>query len=118
VLPKLGCPAITYGVVERAEVGASLVERHAGEQTFLLTAGNEAVPVRTRIIGDHHLANCLAAAAVGLVFGAELTAINAFPAGSTASTAASRSRFTSIVRIRPTGWRPCSAPSARSLAGG
>ena len=75
LLTKLECPAITFGMEKPAEVMASLIERCPSEQTFLLTAGNEAVPVRTRIIGDQHIANCLAAAAAGLVYGAELTAI-------------------------------------------
>ena len=75
VLPHLQSPVITFGMRERAEVSATVIERHPGEQTFLLTAGNEAVPVRTRMIGDHHVENCLAAAAVGLVFGADLTVI-------------------------------------------
>jgi UDP-N-acetylmuramoyl-L-alanyl-D-glutamate--2,6-diaminopimelate ligase len=75
LLPKLTCPVITFGITERAEISATVVERHPGEQTFLIMAGNEAVPVRTRMIGDHHVANCLAAAAVGLIFGADLTTI-------------------------------------------
>jgi UDP-N-acetylmuramoyl-L-alanyl-D-glutamate--2,6-diaminopimelate ligase len=75
LLPKIECPAITFGMNQPAEVMGSVIERCPSEQTFLLTAGNEAVPVRTRIIGDQHIANCLAAAAVGLVYGAELTVI-------------------------------------------
>jgi UDP-N-acetylmuramoyl-L-alanyl-D-glutamate--2,6-diaminopimelate ligase len=75
LLPKLDCPALTFGMQQPAEVMASVVERCPSEQTFVLTAGNEAVPVRTRIIGDPHVANCLAAAAIGLVYGAELTVI-------------------------------------------
>ena len=75
LMAKLDCPAITFGIQQSAEVMGSIIERCPSEQTFLLTAGNEAVPVRTRMIGDHHLANCLAAAAVGLVYGADLTVI-------------------------------------------
>jgi UDP-N-acetylmuramoyl-L-alanyl-D-glutamate--2,6-diaminopimelate ligase len=51
------------------------VERHASEQTFLISAGDEAAPVRTRMIGDHHVANCLAATALGLALGLELETI-------------------------------------------
>jgi UDP-N-acetylmuramoyl-L-alanyl-D-glutamate--2,6-diaminopimelate ligase len=58
-----------------ADVTAQVLERSICEQTFLLTAGNEAVPVRTRMIGDHHVSNCLAAAAVGLSLGIDLPAI-------------------------------------------
>ncbi|MCE9548641.1 MAG: UDP-N-acetylmuramoyl-L-alanyl-D-glutamate--2,6-diaminopimelate ligase [Planctomycetia bacterium] len=66
---------LTYGLEQDAEVTAYVVERHASEQTFLLFAGGQSVPVRTRIIGDHHVANCLAAATVGLVYGIDLATI-------------------------------------------
>lgn len=75
LLPKLTCPVITIGRREPAEVMAQILERHRSEQTFLLTAGNETVPVRTRMIGYHHIDNCLAATAVGLVLGIPLTTI-------------------------------------------
>ncbi len=75
VLPKLNCPVITVGQRQPAEVTAHVLERHASEQTFLLQAGNESIPVRTHMIGDAHVSNCLAAAAVGLVMGIELTTI-------------------------------------------
>ena len=52
-----------------------MVERHRSEQTFLLEAGHETVPVRTRMIGDHHVTNCLLAAAVGLIYGVDLAAV-------------------------------------------
>jgi UDP-N-acetylmuramoyl-L-alanyl-D-glutamate--2,6-diaminopimelate ligase len=58
-----------------AELNATVIERHAGEQTFLLTAGNETAAVQTRMIGDHHVHNCLCAAAVGLVAGLDLTTV-------------------------------------------
>ena len=51
------------------------VEQFASEQTFLLTAGNDTVPVRTRMIGTHHIYNCLTAAAVGLTYGIDLMAV-------------------------------------------
>jgi UDP-N-acetylmuramoyl-L-alanyl-D-glutamate--2,6-diaminopimelate ligase len=75
LLPKLACPTITFGIQNSAEVMASVVERHPGEQVFVLTAGCDAVPVRTRMIGDQHIESCLAAAAVGLVYGIDLTDI-------------------------------------------
>lgn len=71
----LGCPVLTVGIRAAAEVGAVLVERHTSEQMFLLTAGSDTVPVRTKMIGDHHIYHCLEAAAVGLAYGIELTAI-------------------------------------------
>jgi UDP-N-acetylmuramoyl-L-alanyl-D-glutamate--2,6-diaminopimelate ligase len=75
ILPKLNAPVITVGQREQAEIMANVIERHASEQTFLLMAGNETVPVRTQIIGDHHVSNCLAAAAVGLVMGIDLATV-------------------------------------------
>jgi UDP-N-acetylmuramoyl-L-alanyl-D-glutamate--2,6-diaminopimelate ligase len=68
-------PALTVGMNSPAEVTAQLIDRSASEQTFLLSAGSETVPVRTRMIGDHHIANCLVAAAVGLVYGIDLADI-------------------------------------------
>ncbi|HEY2827528.1 MAG TPA: UDP-N-acetylmuramoyl-L-alanyl-D-glutamate--2,6-diaminopimelate ligase [Pirellulales bacterium] len=68
-------PALTIGIENSAEVTASIVERHLSEQMFLLQAGSETVPVRTRIIGDGHVYNCLMAAAVGLLHGISLTDI-------------------------------------------
>jgi UDP-N-acetylmuramoyl-L-alanyl-D-glutamate--2,6-diaminopimelate ligase len=56
-------------------VTATILERSSGEQTFYLEAGSDCVPVRTRMIGDHHLYNCLAAAAVGLLNGLSLATI-------------------------------------------
>jgi UDP-N-acetylmuramoyl-L-alanyl-D-glutamate--2,6-diaminopimelate ligase len=72
---SLECPLITVGVRSPAEMNATVVERSVGEQTFLLSAGSETVAVRTRLIGDHHVHNCLSAAAIGLVLGIELPAI-------------------------------------------
>ncbi|GAB6166961.1 UDP-N-acetylmuramoyl-L-alanyl-D-glutamate--2,6-diaminopimelate ligase [Thermostilla marina] len=61
--------ALSVGIDAPAEITGTEVERHLGEETFLLTAGWETFPVRTRLMGRHHIHNCLAAAAVGLVYG-------------------------------------------------
>ena len=74
-LAKLDHPVLTIGMHTAAELTATVIERHKSEQTFLLTAGNETVPVRTAMIGDHHVYNCLAAAAVGLVSGIDLPTV-------------------------------------------
>lgn len=71
----LGCPVLTVGIRAAAEVGAVPVEQHLSEQTFLLTAGSDTVPVRTRMIGEHHIYHCLEATAVALAYGIELTTI-------------------------------------------
>ena len=74
-LAKLDHPVLTIGMHSAAELTATVIERHKSEQTFLLTAGNETVPVCTPMIGDHHVYNCLAAAAVGLVSGIDLPTV-------------------------------------------
>lgn len=74
-LPLLPGRVITVGLHREADLTATLVERFKSEQTFLLTAGRVSMPVRTAMIGDHHLANCLMAAAVGVAEGVELTAV-------------------------------------------
>jgi UDP-N-acetylmuramoyl-L-alanyl-D-glutamate--2,6-diaminopimelate ligase len=74
-LRRLEGPALTVGIQNAAEITAIPVEQFASEQTFLLCAGSETVPVRTQMIGTHHIYNCLTAAAVGLAYGIELTTI-------------------------------------------
>ena len=75
VLRDLDRPVLTFGMRAPAELSALVVERHAGEQTFLITAGMETVAVQTRMFGDHHVYNCLAAAAIGLAVGLDLTTV-------------------------------------------
>lgn len=74
-LSEIDNPVLTIGMHTAAELTATVIERFPSEQTFLLCAGNETVPVRTAMIGDHHVYNCLAAAAVGLVSGIDLTTV-------------------------------------------
>jgi UDP-N-acetylmuramoyl-L-alanyl-D-glutamate--2,6-diaminopimelate ligase len=68
-------PVLTVGIEQPAEFTATVVERFAAEQSFLLTAAAHTVPVRTRMIGDHHISNCLLAAAVGAAYGIDLPTI-------------------------------------------
>ncbi len=68
-------PALSFGLNAEADVSGELVERYRSEQTFLLMAGTDTIPVRTRMIGDSHVSNCLAAAAVGLTLGIDLGTI-------------------------------------------
>lgn len=68
-------PALTTGVHQPAEITATPLDRCRSEQTFLLTAGSETIPVRTRMIGTHHVYNCLAATAVGLAYGIDLATV-------------------------------------------
>jgi UDP-N-acetylmuramoyl-L-alanyl-D-glutamate--2,6-diaminopimelate ligase len=74
-LRRLDGPALSVGIHSEAEITATPLEQFPSEQTFLLNAGSETVPVRTRMIGTHHVYNCLTAAAVGLAYGIELTTI-------------------------------------------
>jgi len=68
-------PVLTVGMHSAAEISASVIERFVSEQTFLLSAGSETLPVRTRMIGTHHVYNCLVAAAVGLAYGVDLATV-------------------------------------------
>jgi len=74
-LTHLDGPVLTVGIEQAAEISAVPLEQFLAEQTFLIVAGSEAIPVRTRMIGRHHIHNCLVAAAVGLVYGIELPTI-------------------------------------------
>ena len=74
-LKEMDGPVLTIGIDSPAEVTAILVGRSLSEQTFLLSAGSETVPVRTRMIGTHHMYNCLVAAAVGLTYGIDLVTV-------------------------------------------
>jgi len=75
LLSKLDVPVMTAAIHADAEVSAALVERHASEQTVLLTAGNDMIPLRTRMIGDQHTSNCLLAAATALALGVDLATV-------------------------------------------
>jgi len=74
-LPDICGPVLTVGIRSAAEISATVIERYVSEQTFLLTAGSETIPVRTRMIGTHHVYNCLVAAAVGLAYGVDLATV-------------------------------------------
>jgi UDP-N-acetylmuramoyl-L-alanyl-D-glutamate--2,6-diaminopimelate ligase len=75
MLATIKAPCLTYALHAEADVSASVLERFVSEQTFLLSAGDETAPVRTRMIGDPHVSNCLAAACVGLAAGFDLATI-------------------------------------------
>ena len=66
---------LTYGLGSQAEIRAQIIERHGNEQVFVLTAGSESTAVRTTIVGEHHVSNCLAAAALALTYGVNLPTI-------------------------------------------
>ena len=75
LLDEVDCPTLTIGMKQPAELSAKIIERNINEQVFLLEAGNDTAVVRTGIVGDHHVYNCLAAAAAALARGVSLTQI-------------------------------------------
>jgi UDP-N-acetylmuramoyl-L-alanyl-D-glutamate--2,6-diaminopimelate ligase len=75
LLAEIESNCLTYAIHSEADITANVIERHMSEQTFLLSAGDDCFPVRTRIIGDQHVSNCLAAAATGITLGLDLETI-------------------------------------------
>lgn len=75
LLDKINHPTLTVGIKQDASVMAKVLQRSNSDQVFMITAGNESVVVRTAMIGDTHVYNCLAAAAVGLTLGIHLQTI-------------------------------------------
>lgn len=73
--PLIPGGVLSFGIQRPADISATLLERCKSEQTFLITAGSATATVRTAMIGDHHLANCLAATAVALAEGIDLPTI-------------------------------------------
>ena len=76
-LAELDAASLTYGLDERAQITADIIQRSTCETVFVLVAGCESAAVRTTIVGDAHVSNCLAAAAVALAHGVDLQTIAA-----------------------------------------
>jgi UDP-N-acetylmuramoyl-L-alanyl-D-glutamate--2,6-diaminopimelate ligase len=74
-LAELDAPSLTYGLNDQAQIAADIVEQNACETVFVLAAGADSAAIRTTIIGEHHVSNCLAAAATALAHGIELQTI-------------------------------------------
>ena len=72
ILPLIDHPVLTVGVRNPCEVAGMSIDRNIGDQTFLITAGNETVPLSTKMIGDENLYNCLTATALGIGLGIDL----------------------------------------------
>ena len=68
-------PVLTYGLADTADITALPTEQYVNEQTFILICGDETAAVRTKLIGEAHVQNCLAAAAIAKVYGVSLTDI-------------------------------------------
>ncbi|MDO4569641.1 MAG: UDP-N-acetylmuramyl-tripeptide synthetase [Planctomycetia bacterium] len=65
----LDIPILTYGLHNSADVSGAIIEQGTSEQTLLVSAGDQTAPLRTRIVGNHYIYDCLAAIAVGLRLG-------------------------------------------------
>jgi UDP-N-acetylmuramoyl-L-alanyl-D-glutamate--2,6-diaminopimelate ligase len=74
-LDSLKGPVLTYGLGPQAEISGSIVQQNSGEQLFIISAGSDSVAVRTTIVGEHHITNCLGAAATALSYGIDLSTI-------------------------------------------
>ncbi len=70
-------PALTFGTKGQAEVTGQVISEHSNELEFTISAGNQTVAIRTSMIGEHHVSNCLAAATVALSHGIDLQTIAA-----------------------------------------
>lgn len=75
ILAEYDGPALTFGLHHPADVSAMVVERHVNEQLFLLTIGDQSAAVRSKVVGETHIQNCLAAAAIATVYGVSLVDI-------------------------------------------
>ena len=74
-LASLKQPTLTTAIKDDAQLTATVIDRCASEQTFLIHAGHQSIPVRTQITGDAHIHYCLQAAATSLAAGLELPLI-------------------------------------------
>ncbi len=75
MLSELNHPALTFGLRLPAEITANVITQHVNEQMFVLSAGDDSVGVRSEMIGDHAVYNCLTAAAMALAYGVDLSAV-------------------------------------------
>ncbi len=66
---------VWFGQHDDADVRASDVDGRADGTSFVLHARGEALPIRFGVLGEHHVANALAATAVGLELGLPLADI-------------------------------------------
>lgn len=66
ILPLIEYPVLTVGIRDIAEVTGTIIETNRGEQTFLVNAGSEVVPVRSRMIGRENVYNSLIAFALAI----------------------------------------------------
>lgn len=75
LLDQFHGPALSVGIDSPCEISATPLEQFISEQTFLLSAGDESVPVRTPLVGRHNIYNCLVAAAIASIYDVDLPTI-------------------------------------------
>ena len=73
----LGVKRVIFGQGAGAQVRAADIEIRGGCAHFDLVAGSHRAPVTLRILGEHQIANALAAAAIGLEVGMSVDAVAA-----------------------------------------
>lgn len=92
-------PVLLFGQADDAEVRASDVHSDSrGRARFRLHAGGESADVALRLVGEHHVTNALAAAAVAWRCGLAVTDV-----AQVLSTTEARSRWRMEVTERPDG---------------
>ncbi len=74
-LASLDQPTLTTAIQDDAQLTATVIDRCASEQTFLIHAGHQSISVRTQITGNCHIQHCLQATATGLAAGLPLPLI-------------------------------------------
>ncbi|HTG00300.1 MAG TPA: UDP-N-acetylmuramoyl-tripeptide--D-alanyl-D-alanine ligase [Nitrospirota bacterium] len=72
---KFNGPIVTFGMEKDADVRAVRIVPGFDHIDFTITARNESVDVRLRMVGNHNIANALAAAAAALAMGIPLDAV-------------------------------------------
>ena len=69
-------PILTVGVrPTNSLIAGTPVERTRGEQTFYISAGSDAVPITTKIIGKEYIYSCLEAAALSVAWKIDLMTV-------------------------------------------
>lgn len=66
---------VWFGLTSGCDVWASAIDSDASGTRFILHVGDEAAPVKFRVLGEHHVMNALAAASAAHVLGIPLSVI-------------------------------------------
>ncbi|NLJ35497.1 MAG: UDP-N-acetylmuramoyl-L-alanyl-D-glutamate--2,6-diaminopimelate ligase [candidate division WS1 bacterium] len=69
------CRTISYGLTSQADARATQVELSPTGNRFVIRLGDEQLPVKTQLVGQFNVYNCLGAAATAWALGVKLSAI-------------------------------------------